>query len=159
MHGPSHPWGVHVVELFDEHQQSALTGILPAQCSRERQGRVPCLDVKVTGGIRRITPRRCSWIRYHRLRGIDPMSDTYNYLAQIERDEDGRYVVSSPDFGWGATDGATLEEALSEARDLLRELIATTMREGNGLPEPSRAGQQRYLVVPPVPIAPARRCR
>ena len=86
------------------------------------------------------------------------MSDTYNYLAQIERDEDGRCVVSFPDFGWGATDGATLEEALSEARDLLRELIATTMREGNGLPEPSHAGKQRYLIVPPVPIAPAR-CR
>ena len=81
------------------------------------------------------------------------MSDTYNYPAQVELDEDGRYVVSFPDFGWGATDGATLEEALSEARDLLRELIATTMRDGNGLPEPSRAGKRRYLVVPPVPIA------
>ena len=69
------------------------------------------------------------------------MSETYNYPAEIECDEDGRYVVSFPDFGWGATDGATLEEALGEARDLLRELIATTMREGHGLPEPSRAGK------------------
>ena len=83
----------------------------------------------------------------------DPMSDTYNFPAEVERDEDGRYVVSFPDFGWGATDGATLEEALGEARDLLRELIATTMREGNGLPEPSRAGKQWHLVVPPVTIA------
>ena len=78
---------------------------------------------------------------------------TYNYPAEVERDEDGRYVVAFPDFGWGATDGATLDEALAEARDLLRELIAATMREGEGLPKPSRATRRRPLVVPPVPIA------
>ena len=42
---------------------------------------------------------------------------------------------------------------LVEARDLLRELIATTIREGMDLPEPSRAGKRRPLVVPPVQIA------
>ena len=81
------------------------------------------------------------------------MSDTYNYPAEIERDEDGRHVVTFPDFGWGATDGATRDEALSEARDLLRELIATTIREGGHLPEPSPAGSGRSLVVPPVQVA------
>lgn len=81
------------------------------------------------------------------------MSDTYNYPAEIERDEDGRYVVVFLDFGWGATDGATRDEALTEARDLLRELIATTICEGKELPEPSRAGKHRPLVVPPVQIA------
>ena len=81
------------------------------------------------------------------------MSDTYNYPTKVERDLDGRYVVTFPDFGWGATDGATLDEALAEARDLLREVIAATMREGKDLPEPSRATRRRPLVVPPVPIA------
>ena len=81
------------------------------------------------------------------------MPDTHNYPAAIERDEDGRHVVSFPDFGWGATDGATRDEALAEAKDLLRELIATTMREGADLPDPSRAGRGRPLVVPPVQIA------
>ena len=81
------------------------------------------------------------------------MSDTYNYPAEIERDEDGRYVVGFPDFGWGATDGATRDEALTEAQDLLRELIAATMREGKDLPEPSRASRRRPLVVPPLPVA------
>ena len=81
------------------------------------------------------------------------MPDTYNYPAEIERDEDGRYVVVFLDFGWGATDGATRDEALTEARDLLRELIATTICEGKELPEPSRAGKHRPLVVPPVQIA------
>ena len=57
------------------------------------------------------------------------MPDAYNYPAEIERDEDGRYVAAFPDFGWGATDGASRDEALDEARDLLRELIATTIRK------------------------------
>ena len=81
------------------------------------------------------------------------MPDRYNYPAAVERDEDGRHVVSFPDFGWGATDGATREEALAEARDLLRELIAATMREGGELPEPSPDGRSRPMVVPPVQIA------
>lgn len=81
------------------------------------------------------------------------MPETYNYPAELERDEDGRYVVAFPDFGWGATDGADREEALAEARDLLRELIAATIREGGSLPEPSRAGRGRPVVVPPVQIA------
>ena len=74
------------------------------------------------------------------------------YPADIERDEDGRHVVSFPDFGWGATDGATRDEPLAETRDLLRELIAATMREGGALPEPSPAGRQR-------PLWWSRRCR
>ena len=44
------------------------------------------------------------------------MPKTFNYPAEIERDEDGRFVVTFPDFGWGATDGATREEALAEAQ-------------------------------------------
>ncbi len=81
------------------------------------------------------------------------MPDTYNYPAEIERDEDGRFVVTFPDFGWGATDDATREEALAEAKDLLRELIAATIRDGEMLPDPSCAGRKRTWVVPPVQIA------
>lgn len=81
------------------------------------------------------------------------MPGTYNYPADVERDSDGCYVVAFPDFGWGATDGATRDEALAEAKDLLRESIAATMREGEDLPEPSRASRRRPLIVPPLPIA------
>ena len=80
------------------------------------------------------------------------MSDTYNYPAEIERDEDGRYVVGFPDFGWGATDGATRDEALTEAQDLLRELIAATMREGRICPS-RRVRRGAGPVVPPLPVA------
>ena len=44
------------------------------------------------------------------------MPATHTYPAEIERDEDGRYVVTFPDFGWGATDGATRDEALAEGQ-------------------------------------------
>lgn len=81
------------------------------------------------------------------------MPETFNYPAEIERDEDGRFVITFPDFGWGATDGATREEALDEAKDLLRELITTTMRKSRALPEPSRASKRRPLVIPPLQIA------
>ena len=73
---------------------------------------------------------------------------TRSYPAEVERDADGRFVVTFPDFGWGATDGATREEALAEARDLLRELIATTIREGHALPAPSPACRREPIVVP-----------
>lgn len=81
------------------------------------------------------------------------MPDTYSYPAQIERDEDGRFVARFPDFGWGATDGGSEREALAEARDLLRELITTTIRDGDALPTPSIAGEGCHLVDPPVQIA------
>ena len=77
------------------------------------------------------------------------MPDTCAYPAEIERDEDGRHVVTFPDFRWGATDGASRDEALAEARDLLRELIATTIREGKDPPEPSGPDNGWPLVVPP----------
>lgn len=77
------------------------------------------------------------------------MPDTHAYPAEIERDEDGRYVVTFPDFDWGATDGETRDEALAEARDLLRELIATTIREGGDFSVPSTAENGEPLVVLP----------
>ena len=80
------------------------------------------------------------------------MPDSFNYPAEIEQDENGRFVITFPDFG-GATDGATRDEALAEAKDLLRELIAVTIREGGALPEPSLPSPLRPLVVPPVQIA------
>ncbi len=53
------------------------------------------------------------------------MPGTCKYPFEIERDEDGRFVAAFPDFGWGAADGASQDEALAEAKDLLRELIST----------------------------------
>ncbi|MAF47424.1 MAG: type II toxin-antitoxin system HicB family antitoxin [Rhodospirillales bacterium] len=74
------------------------------------------------------------------------------YPAKLTEDEDGRFVVSFPDFGWGATDGATRDEALEEAQDCLEEMIAGLLVEGEALPKPSPA-RGRSLVRPGVLIA------
>ncbi len=76
----------------------------------------------------------------------------FAYPAKLETDEDGRVVVTLPDFGWGATDGADRDEALTEASDLLRELLATTMIEGAEIPAPSPA-RGRPMVAAPAVIA------
>ena len=81
------------------------------------------------------------------------MPNNFNYPAAITQDEDGRFVITFPDFGWGATDGATLDEALDESMDLLRELISATIREGAALPKPSKCGAAQQLVIPPVQTA------
>ena len=74
------------------------------------------------------------------------------YPVNIERDEDGRYVVTFPDFGWGVTDGATQTEALTEAHDLLRTLIDTTLWEGKELPEPSEIDPHQVVVSTPIKL-------
>ena len=77
----------------------------------------------------------------------------FNYPAKIERDEDGRHLVTFPDFGWGATDGETREEALTEARDMLRELITAAIRDGKDLPTPFHMGwRSGPMILPPIQI-------
>ena len=71
------------------------------------------------------------------------MPDCYNYPAEVECDEDGRFIVVFP----------ALDEARTEARDLLRELIASTMRDGDDLPAPTPAAGHQSIVVPPLLIA------
>lgn len=78
---------------------------------------------------------------------------TSAYPANITRDSDGRYVVTFPDFGWGATDGATREEALFEAEDCLAEIVASTIDDGEELPEPSELSGDQVMIYAPVEIA------
>jgi len=65
------------------------------------------------------------------------MSNRLAYPVKLRTDEDGRVVVTFPDFSWGATDGADRAEALVEAADCLEEMIATHMRRKEDLPGPS----------------------
>lgn len=75
------------------------------------------------------------------------------YPANITPDEDGRYVVTFPDFTWGTTDGATLDEAIFEAEDCLAEVIASTITNGEDLPEPSAPSGDQVVIHPPVEMA------
>jgi antitoxin HicB len=62
-----------------------------------------------------------------------------SYLALFEPDvNDGGYVVTFPDFGYGVTQGETDREAMEMAQDLLMLTIADYIREGKRLPAPTR---------------------
>ncbi|MBI4242504.1 MAG: type II toxin-antitoxin system HicB family antitoxin [Planctomycetes bacterium] len=68
------------------------------------------------------------------------------YPAVLEKDEDGRFVVSFPDFPECLTDGKNEKEALSEAEDALEEAIAGRINRWEDIPEPSRVGKGRRPV-------------
>ncbi len=73
-----------------------------------------------------------------------PGSDDYPaYPAKIERDEDGRHVVVFPDFGWGATDGATRSEALkSFGRSVQSERDREHGKGGKASPDGERSSAE-----------------
>jgi antitoxin HicB len=67
------------------------------------------------------------------------------YPARLESAEERGFVVTFPDFGVGATEGDTREEALAQAADLLETMVANYMAEGWDLP-PSSPARGRPLV-------------
>ena len=72
-----------------------------------------------------------------------------NYLALFARDKEaGGYVVTFPDFGYGATQGETDHEAIEMARDLLTLTIGDYIRDGKPLPIASHRRGPRYRTVP-----------
>jgi antitoxin HicB len=72
-----------------------------------------------------------------------------HYLALFEPDlESGGYVVTFPDFDYGATQGETDREAMEMAQDLLMLTIGDYIREGKPLPVPSRHRGAKYRPVP-----------
>ena len=72
-----------------------------------------------------------------------------HYLALFEPDRKaGGYVVTFPDFGYGATQGETPEEAMEMAQDLLILTIGDYIREGKPLPAASRRRGGRFRPVP-----------
>ena len=74
----------------------------------------------------------------------------FAYAATFEPDEDGRPVVSFPDFPRAHTDGKDDREAFEEAIDLLGSVIAKAISEKAEIPAPSRLKRRQRLV--PVPF-------
>lgn len=71
-----------------------------------------------------------------------------HYLALFEPDlEAGGYVVTFPDFGYGVTQGETLEEATEMAQVLLMLTIGDLMRKGSPLPMPRKRRGAKYRPV------------
>ena len=78
------------------------------------------------------------------------------YPVRLSHDEDGRVLVEFPDFPFGATDGADVEDAIIQARDCLEELLAFCIDDGLDIPEPSRAGGEWVSTVAPGPVIAAK---
>jgi antitoxin HicB len=69
------------------------------------------------------------------------------YAAKFEPDPEGGFVVTFPDFGWGVTEGDSMEEARGMALDCLRSMLQHLMRENEPIPAAHcRPGQRRELI-------------
>jgi predicted RNase H-like HicB family nuclease len=56
------------------------------------------------------------------------------YWAMIERDDDGRFTASIPDLGDLAAYGDSDKDAVAHVTDLARELVRTTVENGQRIP-------------------------
>jgi predicted RNase H-like HicB family nuclease len=54
----------------------------------------------------------------------------YNFTVIIEKDEDGMYVAEVPDLNGCYTQGATLEEVLTNIKEVI-SLCIRTQKKGN----------------------------
>jgi antitoxin HicB len=75
------------------------------------------------------------------------------YPVRLEREEDGGYVVTLPDIGYGVTQGDTLGEALVQAEDLLEEAVLGMMAHGEEVPLPSPARGRPTVALPALTAA------
>jgi antitoxin HicB len=75
------------------------------------------------------------------------------WRARIERDEDGHFLVRFPDFPEALTDGASIEEALTEASDALSVALMQRLKRGEAVPPPSAARRGDYHVAPEPTVA------
>jgi len=62
------------------------------------------------------------------------MEKRLTYTIQIERDEDGMYVVSVPALPGCFTQGRTFDEAIQMAQDAIIGFITTLTRRGKRIP-------------------------
>jgi antitoxin HicB len=69
------------------------------------------------------------------------------YAALFEPAEEGGFVISIPDFGWGVSQGDTEDEAREMAAALLQTLVQEHIRKGEDLPLPTRLRGKKYRAV------------
>ena len=77
----------------------------------------------------------------------------FTYPARLKQDDEGRYLVTFPDFPEALTDGATIDEALFEAADALDEAMAARISHEEEIPEPSKLKRGQYEVPAPALIS------
>ena len=79
------------------------------------------------------------------------------YPNLFEPAEEGGFVITFPDFGWGVSQGDNEEDALDMARDALLTMIAEHIRKGEDLPHPThpRGKKCRMIQLPALQAAKA----
>ncbi|CAB1077634.1 hypothetical protein D1AOALGA4SA_5420 [Olavius algarvensis Delta 1 endosymbiont] len=70
----------------------------------------------------------------------------FTYPAKIKKDSAGFFLVTFPDILFAATDGKTMAEALTEARDCLEEAIAVSIADNLDFPFPSSIGTKQHAI-------------
>ena len=73
----------------------------------------------------------------------------FEYAVLLSPDEDGGYVVTCRDLPEVITQGETIEQALSEARDALDESFALRIGDALDLPHPTKRLKGEYTISPP----------
>jgi antitoxin HicB len=69
------------------------------------------------------------------------------YAALFEPAEEGGFVITIPDFGWGVSQGDTEVEARGMAVALLQTLVHEHIRKGEDLPRPSKPRGRKYRLI------------
>jgi antitoxin HicB len=64
------------------------------------------------------------------------------YPATIEADGTGNLLVTFRDIPFAATEGTTIDEALTEARDCLETAIASCIKDKEDIPNPIRGSER-----------------
>ena len=75
------------------------------------------------------------------------------YPVHLEQEEDGGYVVTLPDIGYGATQGDDLAEALAQAADLLEVAVLGAMAHDEDVHAPSPAKGRPTVALPALTAA------
>ena len=69
------------------------------------------------------------------------------YAALFEPAEEGGFVITIPDFGWGFSQGETEAEGREMAAALLQTLVQEHIRKRETLPRPTKRRGSKYRVV------------
>jgi antitoxin HicB len=76
------------------------------------------------------------------------------YFARFTRQRGGGYLVAFPDLAGCLTEGRTLEEALTNAREALSGWLFVTIKKGDELPPARvRRGRAHRRIVPDLDVA------
>lgn len=78
-------------------------------------------------------------MRARRIRDLDQYQFTVRLLS---KDEGGGYLVEYPDIPGCMSDGETIQEAIANGREALRDCIDVFKESGRKLPKPSIAAAQ-----------------